>query len=92
MSFAGHVLDMIRRDKEDRALRQQARENSKEARKRYIGGNDSYEDSPVTLEEFERINRELKERDKQEKRYYFRVLLLFTIFAFIGIGILWFLL
>lgn len=71
MSFAGHVFDMIRRNKENREMLNQLRGRTKDAHKNYKSC------VPIiTVEEFERINMQLKEREQEERRYAFRIKLL----------------
>lgn len=77
MSFAGHVFDMIRRNKDDReALRQ--------LRKRTMDGRTNLPSRipDISVEEFDHIKEQTKEREQQEKRYLFR-----TIFLVLGTGV-----
>lgn len=73
MSFAGHVFDMIRRNKEDREKLKQLRTHKKEGRIRYS--------SPMphlSLKEFEKIKQQTKERELQEEHYFSRMTLFFV--------------
>ncbi|MCD7976258.1 MAG: hypothetical protein LUG51_03555 [Tannerellaceae bacterium] len=67
MSFAGHVYDMIRRDKENRELRKQLRKRN-EPRETYLKGDACKEEPRMTLEEWEEINRRSKERKGKEQQ------------------------
>lgn len=71
MSFAGHVFDMIRRNKEDREMLKQLRGRGKDARRKYTS---SIPD--ITADEFDKINQQLKKREQQERSYIFRTKLL----------------
>ncbi|MCD8194490.1 MAG: hypothetical protein LUD74_08110 [Tannerellaceae bacterium] len=88
MSFAGHVFDMIRRDKENRELRNRRRERRKDMQETYLHGEKTDEQPSVTPEELEDINRRLKERELQEQRYRSRVLLAIAGVAFLLILVL----
>lgn len=73
MSFAGHIFDMIRRSKESRETLDRLRERTRAARKRYIGSGQQPKEPEITLEELLKIERQLKEREAEEKRYRIRV-------------------
>lgn len=77
MSFAGHVYDMIRRNKENREMLELRRERYKDARKKMSDSSSHSDLPPVTSEEFGRINRELKEKRNQEQKYALRMKILF---------------
>lgn len=64
MSFAGHVFDMIRRNKEDREKLSQLRGKGKDMRTKY-----SSHIPNISVEEYEKINQQLKEREKNEQTY-----------------------
>lgn len=68
MSFAGHVFDMIRRNKEDREKLDQLRGRGKDSRSRY-----SFHIPDISAEEYDQINLQLKEREKQELLYQTKV-------------------
>lgn len=68
MSFAGHVFDMIRRNKEDREKLDQLRGRGKDSRSRY-----SSHIPDISAEEYDQINLQLKEREKQELLYQTKV-------------------
>lgn len=87
MSFAGHVFDMIRRNKEDREALKRLRNRSKDMRERYMGGNSSLPD--ISAEEFEEIDRQVKEREQQEKSYFFRTRLLILCIALVILLLVW---
>ncbi|MDR2918215.1 MAG: hypothetical protein LBV72_02475 [Tannerella sp.] len=66
MSFAGHIYDMIRRDKENRELRQNLRERLKADHNSPIGKyQDCYKD--ITPEKLDRIANELKNKSRQDE-------------------------
>lgn len=71
MSFAGHVYDMIRRNKEDREKLRQLRKHGVDGRVTY-----SSRIPHISVEEFEQIKEQTKERERQEKRYFYRIALL----------------
>ncbi|MCC8144745.1 MAG: hypothetical protein LIO97_13435 [Tannerellaceae bacterium] len=75
MSFAGHVFDMIRRDKENRELRNRRREKRKDMQETSLHSESVNEQPAITLEELEKINRQLKERELNEQRYRSCILL-----------------
>lgn len=79
MSFAGHVYDMIRRNKEDREALKRLRNRSRDMRERYMDGKSSLPD--ISAEEFEEIDRQVKEREQGEKNYFFRAKLVMLCFA-----------
>lgn len=79
MSFAGHVYDMIRRNKEDREALKRLRNRSRDMRERCMDGKSSLPD--ISVEEFEEIDRQVKEREQGEKNYFFRAKLVMLCFA-----------
>lgn len=78
MSFAGHVYDMIRRNKEDREKLRQLRKPGVDGRLNY-----SSRIPDISVEEFEQIQEQTKERERQEKRYFFRIAWLFFCIALV---------
>lgn len=84
MSFAGHVFDMIRRNKEDREKLNQLRGRGKDARGRYS----SYIPD-ISAEEYEEINQQLEKREQDERRYISRIKFFFLIAALVVIAVLW---
>ena len=73
MSFAGHVFDMIRRNKEYRDMHNLRRERSKNLRSEYMGFKDASQNPNISIEELEQIDLKLKERDSKELNYVFRM-------------------
>lgn len=69
MSFAGHVFDMIRRNKEYRDQSDLRRERMHSVRDAHKGRGIPN----VTAEEFDRIDLLLKKREMQQSRYIFRM-------------------
>lgn len=71
MSFAGHVFDMIRRDKAFRDERRLRRERFKRGDGLYIGNGTL--PSNITAEELDVIHRQIKAREEQQQRYFIRM-------------------
>lgn len=84
MSFAGHVFDMIRRNKEDREKLDQLRGRGKDSRSRY-----SSHIPDISVEEYDRINQQLKEREKQEMLYQAKVKYILLGCVIVVIIVLW---
>jgi len=82
MSFAGHVFDMIRRNKEDREKLSQLRGKGKDMHTKY-----SSHIPDISVEEYEKINQQLKERERNEQIYISRIKL-FALAAIIAIVML----
>lgn len=74
MSFAGHVFDMIRRNKEDREMLNRLRGRNNDSRTAYTS-----HIPDISAEEFDRINHQIKERERTEQRYLFRTRLIFLV-------------
>lgn len=68
MSFAGHVFDMIRRNKENREMLDRLRGQSRDAKTSY-----TTRLPDTTAEEMDAINRQIKQREERERRYVFRL-------------------
>lgn len=68
MSFAGHVFDMIRRNKEDCEKLSQLSGRGKDMRAKY-----SSHIPDISVEEYEKINQQLKERERDEQTYISRI-------------------
>lgn len=83
MSFAGHVYDMIRRNKENREMLELRRDRHKDRLKKMTEGASSGDLPDLTPAEWERIQRGLKKKSGQEQAYALRMKILF-----LGIGIL----
>ena len=82
MSFAGHVFDMIRRNKEDREKLSQLRGKGKDMRTKY-----SSHIPDISVEEYEKINQQIKESETNEQIYISRIKL-FALAAIIAIVML----
>lgn len=78
MSFAGHVFDMIRRNKEDREALRRLRSGNKNSKETFLSHLPD-----TTVEEMEEIEQNTKKREQQDERFFFKGKMLF--FAFIGI-------
>jgi len=89
MSFAGHVYDMIRRNKENRELLSQLRDRTNKARKKNIEMNQpSANTKSITLEDIERICGEAKEWEQQRQQRAYRITLIIAgilVIAILGI-------
>ena len=83
MSYGGFILDMIRRNKEDRDNLKRIRE------KREGNGQIKYSSRipDMSAEDFEKILSQTKEREQQQERYFLR-----TTLYIVGILILLFIL
>ena len=82
LNIAGHVFDMIRRNKEDREKLSQLRGKGKDMRTKY-----SSHIPDISVEEYEKINQQLKERERNEQIYISRIKL-FALAAIIAIVML----
>lgn len=81
MGFAGHVFDMMRRDKQNREMMKSLRERTKNAR----NINSKTESSAymnLTVEEMDKIKEATRERELSEQRYTVRMT-----FRVIGIAV-----
>lgn len=72
MSFAGFVFDMIGRNKANRDLLNLRRERRKELLGKMYKTGDEHPDLNITLAEFERIQKQTKEKERQEQNLKFR--------------------
>ena len=72
MSFSGFVFDMIGRDKANREMLKLRRERMKERREKLCKPGESHPELNITLAEFERIRKQTKEKEEQERKYYLR--------------------
>lgn len=95
MSFSGFVFDMIGRDKANKELLRLRRERRKELSGKIGKSGETHPELKVTLAEFERIQRETKEKERQERNYYLRYSCLFlavmALFALVAWGVMKFL-
>lgn len=78
MSFSGFVFDMIRRDKENRDLRNLRRERSKERVNKMFKGHNSMPQN-ITAEEMKMIQKKTVEKEQSELQY--RTRMTFTILS-----------
>lgn len=91
MSFSGFVFDMIRQHKENRDLLTLRRERMKDLQgKMYRKG--TLQNPNVTLEELEKIEKAIREKEKAETQYYLRATLIFLTVTAILALILWWIL
>lgn len=84
MSFAGHVYDMIRRDKENRKSLSLLHDRSADIRMKYTS---SMPDA--TVEELDEIDRQIKEREAKEQRYILRIKLIVLCTAIASALLFW---
>ena len=84
MSFAGHVFDMIRRNKEDREKLSQLRGRGKDVRAKY-----SSHIPDISVEEYEKINQQLDKREQNELRYISLIKFFVLIAIPVILAILW---
>ena len=84
MSFAGHVFDMIRRNKEDREMLRQLRDRGKDTRAKYAS-----QLPDISAEEFDRINRQVKEREQDERKYFLQIKYVILLAALAAFILLW---
>lgn len=77
MSFAGFVFDMIGRNKANRDLLNLRRERRKELLGKMYKAGDEHPDLNITLAEFERIQKQTKEKERQERDIKFRYTCIF---------------
>ncbi len=77
MSFAGHVFDMIRRDKENRQLKELRRERRKESRDKLSAGRLTVNNN-MSYEEYMEIDRQLKEEELLTRGYRYRCALIIS--------------
>ena len=82
MSFAGHVYDMIRRDKENREMRKRNAENRKDRfSKNVFKGKVDY--SRVSLSELEEVTKNTKEKTGKDNEIIGRNMLIFLLVGII---------
>lgn len=84
MSFAGHVFDMIRRNKEDREMLRQLRDRGKDTRAKYAS-----QLPDISVEEFDRINRQVKEREQDEQKHFLQIKYVILLAALAAFILLW---
>ena len=84
MRFAGHVFDMIRRNKEDREMLRQLRDRGKDTRAKYAS-----QLPDISAEEFDRINRQVKEREQDEQKYFLQIKYVILLAALAAFILLW---
>lgn len=90
MGTLGCIHDMMRRDKENRELRQRCRERMKETRRRM--GECRHTEIPPTLsvEKLEKIKKQTQEKEQADRKQAFRITLyvgLIALFLILLLGI-----
>lgn len=88
MSFGGHVLDMIHRQKLNRDLLKSTRKRNKKNILKATSS-DSLRANNVTVEELNEIDRLTKEREKQQDRYFIRTTLIILGIALVVALLIW---
>lgn len=84
MSFAGHVFDMIRRNKEDRETLKRLRSGNKHSKETFLSHLPD-----TTVEEMEEIEQNTQKREQQDERFFFRgKVVFFTVIGIIAIVII----
>lgn len=89
MSFSGFVFDMIRRDKANKDLLKSRRERRKELRGKLCKPGESHPELNITLAEFEQIQKQTKEKERQERNYYLRYTCIFLGGAVLVFVLVW---
>ena len=69
MSFAGHVFDMIQRDKENREMLKYRRNKMKESRHKANAKKTSYPNATISPEMLEKTIKDKKKRELKEERH-----------------------
>lgn len=75
MSFSGFVFDMIRRDKENRDLRNLRRQRLGDRLNKMYDGHSGMPQN-ITAEDMEKIKKQTAEKEHQEQRYRLRITLI----------------
>jgi hypothetical protein len=83
MSFAGHVFDMIQRDKQNREMLKYRRNRMKANRDKAYAKKTSYPNTNISSEVLEKIIKNKKERELEQERHF-----LFAQILFLGIVII----
>lgn len=89
MSFSGFVFDMIGRDKANRDLLKSRRERRKELREKICKPGETHPELNITLAEFEQIQKDTKEKERQERKYYLRYTCIFLGCAVVAFVLVW---
>lgn len=75
---------MIRRNKEDREMLRQLRDRGKDTRAKYAS-----QLPDISAEEFDRINRQVKEREQDEQKYFLQIKYVILLAALAAFVLLW---
>lgn len=89
MSFSGFVFDMIGRDKANRDLLKSRRERRKELRGKICKPGETHPELNITLAEFEQIQKDTKEKERQEQKYHLRYACIFLGCAVVVFVLVW---
>lgn len=86
MGTLGCIHDMMRRDKENRELRQRSRERMKETRRRMSERRHTEIPPALSVEKLEEIKKQTQEKEQADRQQTFRILL------YVGLAVLFLLL
>lgn len=86
MGTLGCIHDMMRRDKENRELRQRSRERMKETRRRMSECQHKKIPSTLSVEKLEEIKKQTQEKEQADRQQTFRIIL------YVGLAVLFLLL
>lgn len=75
MGTLGCIYDMMRRDKENRELRQRSRERMKETRRRMSEYRHTEIPSTLSVEKLEEIEKQTQEKEQADRQQTFRIIL-----------------
>lgn len=90
MGTLGCINDMLKRDKENRDLRKIGRERMKETRNRLLRLQHTSDNIPnIRPEELDKIERQNREKEEQDRKYFLKTKLLFIGTTLIAILLLW---
>lgn len=89
MSFAGHVYDMIRRNKENRELLNRRRDRANDRQKQRMEIKHTVIAPDISVESLEQNRLDSLKRERQDQRYYFRMALLILAVSILILALLW---
>lgn len=90
MGTLGCIHDMMRRDKENRELRQRSRERMKETRRRMNECHHTEIPPTLSVEKLEEIKKQTQEKEQADRKQTFRITLyvgLIALFLLLLLGI-----
>lgn len=89
MGTLGCINDMMRRDKENRELRKRNKERLYETRDKLLKVGKNTDTPDISIEELERIRKNIEEKEKLDRKKLFQLTLLFLVLGIIAVIILW---